>query len=150
MDVIEIGLENQELVNKLFDAYRMFYGQESDVKTGATFITERLVRQETVIFVAMIGEEPVGFVQLYPKFSSARLQKDWILNDLYVLKRFRRQGVGEALINSSLTFAREAGASFMQLSTAFDNHTARRLYERLGFQPKGEVTGFFIYQMRVS
>ena len=81
-----------ELVAPLFDAYRQFYGLLSDLAGAHRFLAERLERQESVIFLAVLdragraeGEEvAAGFTQLYPSFSSERMGRIWILNDLFV------------------------------------------------------------------
>lgn len=76
----------------------------------------------------------VGFVQLYPMFSSVRTAKTWILNDLYVDAGARRQGVARALLDAAATFAREDGAAGISLETSRDNAAARALYLAAGWQ----------------
>ena len=53
----------------LFDAYRVFYKKASDINGAKSFLTERLTRDESVIFVVVDDGELLGFVQLYPIFS---------------------------------------------------------------------------------
>src|SRR5690606_12702213 len=90
-----------ELIN-LFDSYRVFYKQQSDPGLAEQFLAARLQNKESVIFVASIsegdGEKAVGFTQLYPKYSSARATKNWILNDLYVESGYRGRGIAQQLI----------------------------------------------------
>ena len=75
------GLEHVERLAPLIDAYRGFYGQPSDVAAAAEFLRARLDRGESVVLMAVDGdgETPLGFVQLYPTFSSVRLSPVWIL-----------------------------------------------------------------------
>src|SRR3954451_2647604 len=88
------------LVGPLFDAYRQFYEQPSDPALARAFIGERLAHGESVIFLAERGDRPVGFVQLFPLFSStaARPRRLWLLNDLYVAPEARGSGVARALM----------------------------------------------------
>ena len=88
----------------LFDGYRQFYGQASDVPRAREWLRERLRFGESVVLVATRAGKPVGFVQLYPMFSSVRTARTWILNDLYVDAGARRGGVGRALLDAAARF----------------------------------------------
>ncbi|OPA81277.1 GNAT family N-acetyltransferase [Paenibacillus selenitireducens] len=129
-------LEQVEQVAKLFDQYRVFYGQASDLAGARQFILERLENKESVIFIAFDGSEEqsaVGFVQLYPSFSSVSMKRVWILNDLFVVSEARGQGTGRQLMSAARDFAKSNGAKGLSLTTAHDNLTAQSLYESLGY-----------------
>jgi ribosomal protein S18 acetylase RimI-like enzyme len=117
------------------------------------FIQTRLDNKESIIFVALIlkNNKPisVGFIQLYPTYSSIRAIKNWILNDLFVEEEYRKQGIGEALIKAATEFARINNAKFVELSTAVHNFTAQRLYESIGFKKQKPDTEFFTYRINV-
>ena len=117
----------------LFDAYRGFYGQPSDVAGARDWLRSRLRVGESMVLVARRGADMVGFVQLYPMFSSVRLARTWILNDLYVLPTNRRGGVARALMDAAADFARADGAAGISLETARDNAPARALYRAAGW-----------------
>ena len=69
--------------------YRVFYEQKSDIHAARVFLEERLRKEESIIFIAKAGLDSVGFVQLYPAFSSVSMRKSWILNDLFVSETHR-------------------------------------------------------------
>ena len=118
----------------LFDAYRTFYRQPSDVAAAEAFLRARLVHGESVVFVAEdAAGRPVGFTQLYPTFSSVRLRTLWVLNDLYVAAEARRQGVGRTLLDRAQAYAAETGACAVALATSESNATAQRLYDAAGY-----------------
>lgn len=119
----------------LFDGYRQFYGQPSDLARAHDFLAERIRQHESVILLAR-GEhgEALGFTQLYPLFSSVRTVRTWLLNDLFVIAPARRQGVAAALLGAAADHARALGAASLSLSTALDNAPAQALYESLGWQ----------------
>jgi ribosomal protein S18 acetylase RimI-like enzyme len=154
MHIRQINSTEDHLVAPLFDQYRQFYGQPSDPELATRFIKERLSKGESVIFVAIETENsadtPIGFTQLYPTYSSVRVTKNWILNDLYVAESHRRTGVGEKLIRTAMAFAQKEGAAFLQLETAIDNYTAQRLYETIGFKKQEPDQQFLIYRIKVS
>ena len=82
MNVRRAGPADLEAVAELFDAYRQFYGQDSDVPRARDWLRSRLRVGESVVLLAKRDNIIVGFVQLYPMFSSVRTAKTWILNDL--------------------------------------------------------------------
>ncbi|WP_100333033.1 GNAT family N-acetyltransferase [Bacillus alkalisoli] len=131
-------------VAQLFNKYRMFYEQNSDLEGATQYIKERLDKNESVIFVVINGEEYVGFTQLYPTFSSISMMRAWILNDLYVDEVARKQGVGEMLLSMAKDFGLETGAKSIALSTATDNLAAQSLYEKNGYK-KDET--FYQYEL---
>lgn len=118
----------------LFDAYRQFYGQPSDVAAARDWLRSRLRVGESMVLVARRGADMVGFAQLYPMFSSVRLARTWILNDLYVLPTNRRGGVARTLMDAAADFARADGAAGIALETSRDNAAARALYRAAGWQ----------------
>lgn len=93
--------------------------------------------------MAFDGTEAIGFVQLYPAFSSVSMKQTWVLNDLYVKKEGRGKGFGEALMRRAIAFAEETGAKGVLLETAEDNVTAKRLYEKIGFAKETNYFYFF-------
>jgi len=154
IDIVKINSSESSLVIELFNKYRMFYKQPSDIELCENFINARLKNNESVIFVAVVKEDekniPIGFTQLYPKFSSGKAIKIWILNDLYVEENYRKKGVGENLINTALKFAKEDNATYVELSTAVNNYNAQRLYETIGFEKQLPNTDFFAYKINLT
>ena len=134
MEIRQATTEDLAGVAQLFNKYRVFYEQNSDLEGASHYIKERLDKNESVIFVVKKGEEYVGFTQLYPTFSSISMRRAWILNDLYVDEVARKQGVGEMLLGMAKKLAVKTGAKSIALSTAPDNLAAQRLYEKNGYK----------------
>lgn len=129
------GAADVDEVASLFDAYRCFYGQAHDFAAARAFIEARLQHGESEIFLCRdrASNDALGFMQLYASFSSVAARRIWVLNDLYVAPESRRRGVARALMESARAFATESGAIRLVLETAEDNHSARSLYESLGY-----------------
>lgn len=118
----------------LFDAYRQFYEQPSDMPLAQRFLTERLAHQESVILVAENQRHTlVGFCQLYPTFCSILAAKTATLYDLYVAQDARKSGTGKALLLAAHQYAITNGYARLDLTTAKSNTTAQRLYESLNW-----------------
>jgi ribosomal protein S18 acetylase RimI-like enzyme len=131
MEIIKIDSTQAYLVYELFNQYRIFYKQPPDIDLAKKFIDARLNNNESVIFVALADNKskPVGFTQLYPNYSSVRAIKNWTLNDLYVDSDYRKQGIGEKLIQKALEYAKHDNENFVELSTAVDYYSAQSVYE---------------------
>ncbi|CAB1064316.1 Acetyltransferase, GNAT family [Olavius sp. associated proteobacterium Delta 1] len=134
MEIIRANQAHVTEISRLFDLYRQFYKCESDLDLAKEFIADRINNNESVIFVAIEGNSAKGFIQLYPSFCSVEAIKIFILHDLYVDECGRKSGIGEALMNKATEFAKESGASRIELLTAFDNKAGQHLYEKLGYK----------------
>jgi ribosomal protein S18 acetylase RimI-like enzyme len=127
---------------QLFADYREFYGAPYDVQAAATFLAARLARDESVVLLALDGDEVVGFAQVYPTFSSVRLAAVWVLNDLFVVEHARGSGAADELLDAVARLAAEAGAVAVQLSTAHTNTRAQAVYERHGYRLDEEFRAY--------
>lgn len=136
--IVKASLEKLNMVASLFDKYLVFYGRPSDPQAAVQFVKERMIGNESVIFLAVKEEKneliPLGFVQLYPSFSSVSMKRLWILNDLYVDESARRQGIAGLLLERAREHALETGAKGLTLETASKNERAQKLYESLGYE----------------
>lgn len=138
--------ENSDLdtIAELFNAYRIFYQKEHDLMLSRTFISERLKKQDSNIFVAITNNNIVGFTQLYPIFSSLSAQKAWILNDLYIIPEARKSGAATNLIKHSIEFCRTQKAGWISLQTTQTNASAQKLYEKIGFRQDNEYLNYIL------
>lgn len=120
-------------VARLFDAYRQFYGQPSDLATAQAFLRARFERHESVLLVAQTGTGLCGFTQLYPTFCSVAAASIFVLYDLFVEPAARRHGVARALLRAACAYAQGCGAARVELATARTNAPAQALYESEGW-----------------
>lgn len=137
MDTITIRqavLSDLEALVPLFDAYRQFYGRDSDNAAAQAFLLARFNHGESVLFIAHDAGVAVGFAQLYPGFSSISLARSFLLNDLFVHERSRGKKVASRLIAAAVEFAKSLGAVRLSLSTATTNKSAQALYQAVGWQ----------------
>jgi ribosomal protein S18 acetylase RimI-like enzyme len=132
----------------LFDLYRQFYEQPPNLPLAQAFISERLVRQESVVLVAESAHAGVlGFCQLYPTFCSVEAQPIYVLYDLFVHPSARQSGAGRLLLQAAESRAAADGMVRMDLTTAKTNAAAQSLYESMGWV-RDEV--FFTYSRQVQ
>lgn len=133
---------------RLFDAYRMFYGQPSEPTKASAFVSDRLSQEDSVILLARDEDgSALGFTQLYPTFSSIACRRAFVLNDLYIHEAARGRGVARALLVAARAHAVGVGAAYISLETAVDNARAQALYESFGFR---RDTQFLTYALSLS
>jgi len=133
LDLFEAGITDIEEASLLFNTYRQFYRYPPDLDACRSYLRDRISRGESRIFLVKAGGRPVGFLQLYPSFSSLSLKPVWILYDLFVAPEARKSGVATKLLTRAQELAAETGASEVTLATAIDNKTAQYLYQRMGW-----------------
>jgi ribosomal protein S18 acetylase RimI-like enzyme len=130
----------------LFDGYRHFYGQPSDPAKAEAFLRERLTNRDSVIFLACDAHgTAVGFIQLYPIFSSVQCRRSWLLNDLFVAPEARRRGVARELMDRARDHGVTSGAAWLMLATQHTNLEAQRLYESLGWRRDEEFLHYELH-----
>jgi ribosomal protein S18 acetylase RimI-like enzyme len=113
--------------------YRTFYGVKiQDNKEAEKFLRERMINKESVVFITFHEDEAVGFIQLYPSFSTVSLKRQWHLNDLFVREEFRRQGYATDLMESAKDYFRGCAKGFT-LITEKTNVNAKAFYKANGW-----------------
>jgi len=134
-------------VARLFNDYRIFYEQDSDIGAAERFIAERVRNNESVIFVADLGDKTLaGFCQLYPTFCSVAAAPIYILYDLFVASAARRSGVAKELLRAAIHQSKVDGKVRLDLTTGKQNFNAQALYEALGWE-RDEL--FYTYNLQI-
>lgn len=126
----------------LFDQYRHFQGQASDLAAARRFLQARFDHGESLVFIALQGHVPVGFAQLYPSFSSVAMARVFVLNDLFVHGSARRKGAASKLLRAVEGHAWSLGAVRVSLNVARDNRPGQALYAAQGWSQDAQ---FFMY-----
>ncbi|BAY15995.1 acetyltransferase [Anabaenopsis circularis NIES-21] len=147
MEVFLANINHLESVSVIFNQYRIFYNQASNIEAAKEFLEERFKNKDSVVFAANDNGELVGFTQLYPSFSSVSMKRVWILNDLYVKESYRRKGVANLLMSAAEEYAKESGAVRVILATQISNIAAQKLYEVRDYIKNEE---FYHYTLRLQ
>lgn len=103
---------------------------------GGEFFARRMLElagDDVAAFLASAGGEDVGFtiVRIRPNMYSDA--QEAYLAELYVREDHRRKGLGSALLDATIDFARERGCDRIELNTDEGDRDAHRLYESKGF-----------------
>ncbi len=90
--------------------------------------------QESPGFVWVEDGRVVGNIS----FRRAATAGGWMIGNVAVHPQWRGRSIGRALVEAALEDIAARGGIWVGLEVREDNPTARRLYERLGFEPVGE------------
>lgn len=138
-------IEDLPALAKLFDAYRVFYHKKTDLKGATAFLNERITQQESVLFIAEIETEIVGFTQSYPLFSSTNMRRSWLLNDLYVSPEHRRKKIAQGLLLKAQEHCKQTQAQGLSLETERSNIPGNALYPKMGFH-RDDAHHFYFWE----
>jgi len=142
MNIRQAHIEDVPDLIPLFDEYRMFYRQHSDYVGAKHFLTDRITKNESLIYLVYIEENAVGFMQLYPIYSSVSMESMYVLNDLFIEDNYRGQGIGSALIKVAKDLCIEKKFKGLALQTETTN-PAQHLYESLDFKKDPDLHYFW-------
>ena len=103
-----------------------------DPKRAVVALRGAVESHDSVVLVADSKGELVGFCTAYQDLLSVRFgYRAWI-EDLAVHPGHRSRGVGKALLDAAKAWARERGATHLELDSAETRTDAHRFYEREG------------------
>lgn len=114
--------------------YRDFYGvKNQNTEEVKQFIKTRLENNQSKIFIAAdTSDKVIGFIQLYPSYSTVSLKPQWILNDFFVEGDYRNKGYGTALMSYVKEYFSDKAKGFILL-TGKSNLTAKSFYDNNGW-----------------
>jgi ribosomal-protein-alanine N-acetyltransferase len=98
---------------------------------------ESLANESTCFLVAEEERAIAGYAGMYLSFEEGEI------TNVAVAERFRKNGVGEALIRKLLLDAPALGVDRIMLEVRISNEPAIRLYEKCGFHRIGTRKGFY-------
>lgn len=136
--IIKAEIQHLDEFAVLFNSYRIFYRQNSDLEKSRTFLKDRIINEESLTFLAIEDGKAVGFAQLYSLFHYKTLQRQWLLSDLFVSPEYRGRGLSVMLIDKCKTLCYETGACGLLLETEKTNDIGNQLYPRCGFEIDGD------------
>lgn len=131
MEIRELGTGDED---EIFDAAELFDGAPE----GAA--TRRFLREEGHhLLIAYVEDHPVGFVSGV-EITHPDKGTEMFLYELGVEERFRRRGIGRALVQRLREVAEERSCYGMWVVTDEHNREALATYESSGATPeRGQV-----------
>jgi GNAT superfamily N-acetyltransferase len=125
------------------------FNEEFETQTpGPEVLAERLgpiLADDIATEVLLGGDPPIGIAVLRLRRSIFDDGLTAYLEELYVAPDHRGEGLGRAILESTIELSRNRGARWIEVSTSEEDVAARRLYESVGFinregVPDGPIT----------
>ncbi|MFH0875797.1 MAG: GNAT family N-acetyltransferase [archaeon] len=119
--------------------YALAEGWQLTWRNYASSIIEKS-QENSAIYVADIEGRLVGYCMgnIQGRPPVFQMSKEAYISDVLVRPEYRRQGIGEDLVNAMILHFKDK-ADIITLKYAVDNDAARGLYEKLGFAPTMEA-----------
>lgn len=100
-------------------------------------LEEELNNETSLFFTATENDAVVGYIGM-----SVVVDEGYIFN-VAVDKEYRKQGIGSALVETLVTYAKKNNLCFLTLEVRKSNENARSLYEKFGFIKVGERKNYY-------
>ena len=136
-DLPAVGILAGRLIRAHHEYDSLRFMKPVDPERGyARWFATQIGLAETILLVADDEQGIAGYVyaRMEPRSYNELLDACTKLHDIFVDERVRRRGVGEALLRETFGRAKTKGAPRVVLLTASQNHSAHRLFERVGFR----------------
>jgi len=137
MNDVTIRAARQDEVDALLEMYQWLFDppgytpQWWNVDRARESLAEATAAQTSTILVAEVaGGELVGIVSAYLDLNSVRFGLRCWVEDLAVAPSRRSGGIGKALLDGAKAWAKEHGATHLELDTGLARSDAQRFYER--------------------
>jgi GNAT superfamily N-acetyltransferase len=136
MHEIEIRPARADEVEAVRDMYEWLFAPPGslpaswDPDRARAALAEAVAGEGSTVLVADAGGKLVGFITAYLDLNSVRFGRRCWVEDLAVDPTERSRRIGKRLLEAAQAWARERGASHLELDTALTRTNAQRFYER--------------------
>lgn len=131
--------EDLPIIHRLAEELRQELGitaLASDRRFETCFLSA-LTDPHSRILIGEVDGKVEGYLSVWRRTSLSHIGPAALIDDLIVTAQERGKGVGKALIEEAIRYAREWGCVEIEVSSTPENETAQRLYRELGFQDRG-------------
>ena len=139
LSVVQVDLQNkqhcEQLIKLLNDYMNDPMGNDSpmDESLAPKIIAGLQTYPGYLGFFVLAGDQFVGLANCNQNFSTFKAMPLLNIHDFIVAPAFRTIGAGYCLMKGVLHFASENGFCRVNLEVREDNHSAKSLYQKLGF-----------------
>jgi GNAT superfamily N-acetyltransferase len=136
MSAIEVRAALPQEIDRVLGMYEWLFAPPGslprswDPERARAALAEAIAAEASAVLVAERRGELLGFVTGYLELNSVRFGRRCWVEDLAVGPAHRSQGVGKALLESVKVWARDAGATHLELDSGEARTEAHRFYER--------------------
>jgi len=135
-DLNDILRLNFELFKKERQEYDKLLDMNWTYTEGKKYFLSRITKKDGFVIVAKYKKKSIGYLcGGVRKMEAYRIQKKYAeLENMFLEKKFRGQGLGTKLAQKFFDWCRENKIERVSVSTSFMNNESVRFYEKLGFK----------------
>lgn len=124
-----------DLLSELMGEFYAESGVELDEEAARSALDE-LVGDSSAgrIWLVLSDGVPVGYIVLTLGYSLEYYGRDAFVDDLFIRPEHRAQGLGQLALQTLEDACRDLGVRAIHLEVGRDNHAARALYRKRGFE----------------
>jgi GNAT superfamily N-acetyltransferase len=126
----------EEEIPELLELYEWLFAPPGlpppdwDERRAAVALRQAIESHDSAVIVADEDGRLVGLITAYQDMFSVRYgYRAWV-EDLAVDPELRSRGIGKALLDAAKAWAKERGATHLELDSGEARHDAHRFYER--------------------
>jgi ribosomal protein S18 acetylase RimI-like enzyme len=131
VEIRRAGADDAPTVARLLHDFNTEFEDETPGVEALVEFTRPLIESGEIRVLLAGGEDGIALWRLRPSPWTGRPEA--YLQELYVAPARRGEGIGRALLETTMAAAREAGATGIDLNTGETDAAARALYESAGF-----------------
>ncbi len=126
--------EDAELIFNFIRELAIFEKLEHEVVSNADILRKNLFCENPVaeVLIAELDDQAVGFALFFKNFSTFLGAPGMYLEDLFVLEKYRGNGIGELLMRELFKICQQRNYQRMEWSVLDWNAKAIQFYESLG------------------
>lgn len=139
--VIRLQSHDSQLLGGLDRLYRAFAIKDGHVSPPEQVmgnIVSRLDDETMLLIMAVTHEQPIGYALVFDVIEHPFIpdwQRSGYITQMFVQSGYRRQGVGQLLLDYSLDWLTQRGVPQLMLNVHVDNDLAERFWRKQGFTP---------------
>lgn len=136
VETVEECLKCNSLLEDLIKYESKLDNQISENTKIENHYERTLGKDDSVIFVAMNGDEIIGYVMAYKQKENS-VVKDNIIQvlNLFIKENYRKKSVGKSLMIEVEKWAKEKCTNFViELECISNNYSALDFYKKLGYE----------------
>lgn len=144
----QAGPEDAELIADLsrqtfYDTFARYNTEEDmsifmEKQFSRELLAEQVRKGDGVFLLAMMQEEIVGYTRLKPHTSQFLPESSLEISRIYASTQVIGKGIGKALMEASIEFARSLQHRLIWLGVWEKNERAISFYQKWGFRKAGE------------
>lgn len=130
MEIRKITLND---MNRVFELLNELYENKLKYDKFVEIYKLKLNDENSYHIVAIIDNKIVGVLTSEIQIKLHRERKQSFIDDLIVDKNYRNKGIGKALLQDAVDYAKKNNCEVIELTSFIKNENAHRFYERNNF-----------------